>query len=207
MRKIAIYALVILLISLVSQAQDSPATLPAGVAFPAQLISKLNSHKSKIGDEVKLEVTANLHGPGGVVVLPKGAKLIGTVSEVNDRNAGDGQSEISFLITKAEWHGGSMALHAAPTAVTAPKVREQRESRNGGGDAAGVETGGGGRRGGGGGGGGGDASTTSLLAAAIAMDIKGVAVRPAADAAIGSVFFAPKDVSLPTGAVITVRQF
>ena len=202
MRKIVIYALLVLSISLVSQAQETPATLPAGVAFPAQLISKLNSHKSKVGDEVKLEVTANLHGPGGVVVLPKGAKLIGTVSEVKDRNAADGQSEISFLITKAEWHGGSMALHAAPTAVTAPRVREQRESRNGGGDAAGMESGGGRR-----GGGGADSSTTSLLAAAIAMDIKGVAVRPATDAAIGSVFFAQKDVSLPTGAVITVRQF
>src|ERR1051326_1531506 len=94
MRKIAIQALIILSSALVFQGQDNPATLPAGVAFPAQLISKLNSHKSKVGDEVKLEVTATLHGPGGVVVLPKGAKLIGTVSEVKDRNADGGQSEI-----------------------------------------------------------------------------------------------------------------
>lgn len=199
-----------ILFGIVCLSQDAGNTLPAGVAFPAQLITKLNSHKSKVGDEVKLEVTANLHGPGGAVVLPKGAKLLGTVTEVKDRSADDGQSELSFVITKAEWHGGgSMLLHAVPTAVTAPRVREQRDSRNGGGESAGLESGGGGggRRGGGGsGGGGGDTSTTSLLAAAIAMDIKGLEVRETGDAKIGTAFFSHRDVSLPSGAVITLRQ-
>ncbi len=186
-------------------AQNAPAELPGGVQFPGQLITKLNSHKTKVGDEVKLEVTANLLGPGGAVVLPKGAKLIGSVTDVKDKTAEDGQSSLSFLITKAEWHGGSMPLHAAPTAVTAPKIRSVRE----GGDSGGFEGGGRGGRGGGGergGGGGGGTDTTSMIAAAIAQELKGVEVRANADPSTGTAFYSHREVSLPSGAVITLRQ-
>ena len=198
MRKIALSSFLLLAFTVAAFAQESSATLPANVLFPAQLVTKLNSHKAKVGDEVKLEVTANLRGPGGVVVLPKGAKLIGSVTEVKDRNAVDGQSELSFLITKAEWHGGSMALHAAPTAVTSPRVKMDRGS--------GGDSGFGGERGGGTGGHGAATDTSSMIAAARANEIKGVECRDSGDPKIGYAFFSHRDVSLPSGVIITLRQ-
>lgn len=204
MHRSVLFFLVVFIFSFVAAGQEVPTTLPGGVQFPGQLITKLNSHKTKVGDEVKLEVTANLLGPGGTVVLPKGAKLIGSVTEVKDHNAEDGQSSLAFVINKAEWHGGSMSLHAAPTAVTAPRIRAVRE----GGDNSGFEGGGGGRRGGGqrGGGSGGGDDSMSLISNAIALELKGVEVRQTSDANVGTAFFSRKDVSLPSGAVVTLRQ-
>jgi len=197
MRRILIPAVFVLLFFLPALAQENSAPLPAGVRFPAQLLSKLNSHKSKVGDDVKLEVTANLRGPGGVIALPQGAKLIGTITAVKP-HTGDAESELAFLVTRAEWHGGSMALHAVPTAVTSLRMRTEHE----GGAMQRPNSGGGEGRSRGDSG-----DTVSLLAQAMAREIKGVEVRDSGDPKIGTAFFqGGHDVSLPTGVIITLRQ-
>jgi uncharacterized membrane protein YgcG len=207
MKKRLLFLLPAVLLGVACRAQDTANTLPAGVQFPAQLITHLDARKAKVGDEVKLEVTANLRGPGGAVVLPKGAKLIGSVTDARDRSAGEGESRLSFMISKAEWHGGSMALHAAPTAITAPKMGVERPS---GGDSGGFGSGddrsGRGANAGGSGGGRGNDSI-ALIAAAIAQELKGSEVRDTGDPKTATAIVSrSREVSLPSGTVVTFRQ-
>ncbi len=207
------FLFLVVLISVTCLAQTAENTLPPGVAFPAQMINHLDARKAKIGDEVKLEVTANLRGPGGVVAIPQGAKLTGTVTGVSDRKSNDGQSRLSFMITKAEWHGGSMALHAVPTAVTAPKMRTVGGSAGSAGDtgndsgsfggerAASAGAGRGGRSGGHG------EDTNAMIGQAIAQELKGTSVQEVSDPKLVMVLVnAKRDVSLPSGTVVTLRQ-
>ena len=205
MKKRVLFLLPAVLLGVACLAQDTANSLPAGVQFPAQLITHLDARKAKVGDEVKLEVTANLRGPGGVVVLPKGAKLIGSVTDARDRSAGDGESRLSFMISRAEWHGGSMALHAVPTAVTAPKMGVERPSgSDSGGFGAGDDRGG---RSGGGSGGGRGNDSIALIAAAIAQELKGSVVRETEDPKTATAIVSrSRAVSLPSGTVVTFRQ-
>jgi hypothetical protein len=207
MKKRVLFLLPAVLLGVACLAQETATSLPAGVQFPAQLITHLDARKVKVGDEVKLEVTANLRGPGGVVVLPQGAKLIGAVTDVHDRKAGDGTSSLSFLITKAEWHGGSMALHAAPTAITAPKMGVERPSGgDSGGFVSGDDRGGRGANAGGSGGGRGNDSI-ALIAAAIAQELKGTEVKETGDPKTATAIVSrSREVSLPSGTVVTFRQ-
>ena len=217
--KTAVLFLVVLL-SLTSLAQTAENSLPVGFRFPAQMISHLDARKAKVGDEVKLELTNNINGPGGAVAIPKGAKFIGTVTSVSARKSSDSESRLSFLITKAEWHGGSMALHAVPDAVTAPRMRTVGGSSGGSGGGAmgggdsggpaggGSEMGGGGGRGGRGSGGGGRGDDmNAMIGQAIAQELKGTSVQEVPDPKIAMMLVNSKrDVLLPTGTVVTLRQ-
>ena len=189
MKKRVLFLLPAVLLGVACLAQDTANTLPAGVQFPAQLITHLDARKAKVGDEVKLEVTANLRGPGGAVVLPKGAKLIGSVTDARDRSAGEGESRLSFMISKAEWHGGAMALHAVPTAVTAPKMGAERPPSGDSGGVASVN------------------DPIALMAAAIAQELKGSEVRETGDPKTATAIVSrSREVSLPSGTVVTIRQ-
>jgi hypothetical protein len=176
------------------------------------MINHLDARKAKVGDEVKLEMSRNLLGPGGVVAIPQGAKLTGTVTAVNDRKSSDGESSISFLITKAEWRGGSMLLHAVPTGVTAPRMRTVSEGGNSGGSMGGGDSGrfGGDRAstaGAGRGGSGRGDDTNAMIGEAIGRELKGTAAREVSDPKIAmELVNAKRDVSLPTGAIVTLRQ-
>lgn len=211
MNRLVLFLVVLLSLGCLGQTAEN--TLPPGVAFPAQMINHVDARKAKVGDEVKLEASANLRGPGGVVAIPQGAKLTGTVTAVTDRKSSDGESRLSFLITKAEWHGGSMALHAVPTAVTALRMRTVSGSGGGsggaGGDSAGLTGGdmGGGRGGRSGGGGGRGSDTSAMISQAIAQELKGTSAQAVPDPKIAMVLVNSKrDVSLPSGTVVTLRQ-
>ena len=206
--------LLTVLLSIAAFAQTAENTLPPGVSFPGQMMNHVDARKAKVGDEVKLEMARNLLGPGGVVAIPQGAKLIGTVTAVSDRKSSDGESRLSFLITKAEWRGGSMALHAVPTAVAPPRMRTVTEGGgSGGGNMGGsgdssrfggdrASTAGAGR----GGSGRGD-DTNAMIGDAIAMELKGSSVREASDPKIAmEVVNSKRDVSLPAGTFVTLRQ-
>lgn len=208
--------LLVVLLSFACLAQTAEPTLPPGFRFPGQMINHLDARKSKVGDEVKLELTNSIDGPGGTVAIPKGAKFIGTVTSVTDRKSGDGESRISFLVTKAEWRGGSMVLHAVPDAVTAPRMRTV-------GGAAGSGSGSGGDMGGGdsgrfggdrpatagagrGGSGRGD-DMNAMIGQAIAQELKGCEVKDSGDPkTVAAIVNSKRDVSLPSGTVVTLRQ-
>ena len=107
--------LAILACSLPSFGQQSPSVdekLPHGLRIPAVLDTSLSSHKSKVGDPVRLEVVADVHDRAGNVVLPRHAKLTGHVTYVTRYQKNKQPAALSFFVDRAEWKGHSAILDA-----------------------------------------------------------------------------------------------
>ncbi len=114
---------VLLTCALVLSGQQTPASpqtpsmpvnsLPANVRLPVVLKTTLDTSKCKAGDEIQLEMLANLRDPAGRIAVPRGAKLFGTVTEAIPRAKGHSESHLGFLVHRAEWKGGWISLKAA----------------------------------------------------------------------------------------------
>lgn len=132
---------------------DSGAMLVSGTTLQAELTKPLDAQKAKPGDEVTAKVTEDVKSNGKVVVH-KGSRLVGHVTEAQARGKGQAQSTLGIAFDKAVLKGGQeMAFNGMVQAI-APPVRGSLagagdESTMIGGGAA--PRSGGGRSGGGGG--------------------------------------------------------
>ncbi|HUF04634.1 MAG TPA: hypothetical protein VMM38_10725 [Aridibacter sp.] len=73
----------------------------AGTNLEAKLLSTLDVRKANVGDEVVLKTTKTLKQDGEVIV-PKGTKLIGRVTEVTTESAGNGVSRLGIVFDRLE---------------------------------------------------------------------------------------------------------
>jgi hypothetical protein len=98
--------------------QDSP--LGVGTAFNATLEQSLDSKKLKIGDTVNARTTEDVRLEGKTVI-PKGAKLIGHVTQASAKSKGDTDSSLTVVFDKAELKGKQeMPIYATIQALAAP---------------------------------------------------------------------------------------
>ncbi len=126
MRTFAIIAVLVMAVSVGAQ-QTPPAQAAGATAAPAasqapaadvpdgtlalvELKSKLDTKKVRLGDPVKLEVTQDAKSPDGKVVLPKGTKLSGKVTEVDPSTKESPDAKLSFVVTSAEVKGKPLAM-------------------------------------------------------------------------------------------------
>lgn len=72
------------------------ATLESGTQIAAQLQNSLDVKKAKVGDQVVLKTTKAIK-QNGQVVVDKGTKLFGKVTEVKQKTKGEAGSKISVL--------------------------------------------------------------------------------------------------------------
>jgi len=93
---------------------DTP--LPADTPIVAEFETTVASSSAKPGDPLVLHVLKTVRGIDGKVAIPKGAKLLG---EVVDVQHGAWRSifhwipaRISISVYRAEWDGKALALHA-----------------------------------------------------------------------------------------------
>lgn len=108
------FCLSILLCSLPSAGQQPPEEkLPRDLRIPAVLKVTLSSKKSKVGDAVKLEVSADVHDLSGAVVIPRHARLTGRVTNVAHYEKNKQAAMLSFVVERAEWKDHAAALDAA----------------------------------------------------------------------------------------------
>ncbi len=91
---------------------NSPTSLPPGVKFPVALREELDVRHVHVGDSVRFEMTNNLLGPQRAVVIPKGAHMTATITEVSVRKRANDESRLTFMIVSADWKGHSFPLHA-----------------------------------------------------------------------------------------------
>ncbi len=70
--------------------------LESGTSLDAKLLSTLDVKKSEVGDEVVLKTTKSIKQDGDVIV-PKGTKLIGRITEVQRKTDQDKTSKISMV--------------------------------------------------------------------------------------------------------------
>ena len=103
-----------------AQTEPSAVTLPSGTAVNAELNSSVDSKKAKVGDKVEAHTTEEIKYAGKIIV-PKGAKLEGHVTEATARSKGDSGSTLAIQFDKAiAKKGEEISLNVAILAIAAP---------------------------------------------------------------------------------------
>jgi hypothetical protein len=82
-------------------AASNDAAIPNGPAVTVELNGSLDSKKAKVGDKVEAHTTEALKS-GNDVLVPKGTKLIGHVTQATARSKGDTDSSLAIQFDKAE---------------------------------------------------------------------------------------------------------
>jgi hypothetical protein len=84
----------------------SASQLQAGSTVQAELVKPLDAHKNKVGDEVVAKTTHDVKSDGRVVV-PKGSKLIGHVTEAKAHSKDQATSELGIAFDRAVLKNGT----------------------------------------------------------------------------------------------------
>lgn len=93
-------------------AQQTEVPIPDGLVIPVEIKKTLNPKKVQVGDPVMLEVTSDVKGPDGEVLIPKRAKATGRVTAVQARSKEQKVSALSFVVEAVTWKTGSAKLKA-----------------------------------------------------------------------------------------------
>jgi hypothetical protein len=85
-----------------------------------ELAGKLDSKTAKNGDAVVAKTKESLRTADGTAI-PKGAKLVGHVTDVQAHTSSQPESHLTIAFDRAEWSGGhSLPIHSVIQAVTPP---------------------------------------------------------------------------------------
>ncbi len=116
------YRLVFALLALACPARAAAQGGAPAVSTAFAVITKTAESKSAAaGQELTLRTITDVV-VGGEVVIPKGSKLVGRITEVKVKGAGVAQSSLSIVIEKAlTKDGAEVALQAIVVAVAAPR--------------------------------------------------------------------------------------
>ena len=100
---------------------QSATAVPPGTIIPAELAKSLDAKKAKPGSEVVAKTTQDLTA-NGQVIIPRGSKIIGHVTEAQARSKEQEQSTLGIAFDRIEKKGGGqMSLAAAIQAVAPPQ--------------------------------------------------------------------------------------
>jgi hypothetical protein len=106
-----------------SSAASASATGKHG-SFTVELVKALDSRKVHEGDAVEAKLTGGITLPNGAKV-PRGAKVLGHVTEAKARSKSDSQSSLGISFDKISWQGGeNTPIHGVIQAV-APNPNEE----------------------------------------------------------------------------------
>jgi hypothetical protein len=104
-----------------AQTEPGAVALPSGTAVNAELNSSVDSKKAKVGDKVEAHTTEEIKYAGKIIV-PKGARLEGHVTETTARSKGDNGSTLAIQFDKAiAKKGEEIPLNVAILAIAAPQ--------------------------------------------------------------------------------------
>jgi hypothetical protein len=99
-----------------AQSQESH-PLPAGTTIPAMLDKSVDARKSKVGDEVFAQTTEPVK-EDGQIIIPKGSKILGHVTEAKARTDDDPNSVLGIAFERAVLKkGGELPLKLTIQAV------------------------------------------------------------------------------------------
>jgi hypothetical protein len=128
-----------------AQAGEASASLAQGTEVSATLSKPVDAGKAKPGDPVEARASKDVRS-GGEVVVPRGSKLMGRVTESRPRgNAsaeGESASRLGIVFDRAVLKdGNSVALNGAVTSLGAAQAAGSRGSAGAGGSVAGSSAG------------------------------------------------------------------
>jgi hypothetical protein len=105
-----------------SEAADkSQIKIPSGTVIPAELARSIDARKSKQGDPVVAKVMRDLLS-NGQVVIPRGAKIIGHVTEAKGREKGESDSMVGIVFDRITLKDGrELPVQASIQAIAKPQ--------------------------------------------------------------------------------------
>jgi len=107
-----------------AQKQGRQIDLLAETQLAAQLQSALDARHAKVGDRVILKTTEAIK-QNGKVVVPRGAQLIGRVTDVQQQTKETGESHIGLLIDRLRSDSMEMPITASILSITQARSRPQ----------------------------------------------------------------------------------
>ena len=126
---------------------QGPAATAAGTTISAVLDKSVDAKKAKVGDQVQATTTADGRIVTGAVI-PRGAKLMGRVTEVkaHEKGSANAQSTLGIQFERAVVKGGeAVPIHGVIQAIAAPAQAPMASSApdmSGGGPSGGYGQGG-----------------------------------------------------------------
>lgn len=85
---------------------NAPMRFPEGTLVPAELQKTVDAHKVKSGDKVEAVVPADLQAKSGEVIVPKGTKIMGHITEVKQKSKQDPGSTLGIVFEKLAMKDG-----------------------------------------------------------------------------------------------------
>jgi hypothetical protein len=105
--------------------QGRQVNLQSGTQLAAQLENTLDARHAKLGDRVVMKTTQSVR-QNGEVVVPKGSRLIGHVTDVQQRTRTDNESIIGIAFDRLQ--KGSMNVPIAATIVSISQTHARAQS-------------------------------------------------------------------------------
>ncbi len=100
---------------------QTEATLAPGSTIPVELNSGIDSKKAKAGDAIVAHTSEALKSADGRLIIPKGAKVEGHITQSNARGKGGNESLLGIQFDKATVKdGGEIPLNVIIQALAAP---------------------------------------------------------------------------------------
>ena len=103
-------------------AGDLSTALTSGTAMQAELNKTVDVKKAKAGDEVSAKLTQDVKS-NGKVVLHKGSKLVGHVTEAQARSKENAESKLGIVFDKAVLKGGEEVSFNSVIQAVAPPLQ------------------------------------------------------------------------------------
>lgn len=100
---------------------DVSSLISAGTSLEAELQSVIDVRKSSVGDQVVLKTTKAIK-QNGEVVVPKGAKLLGRITEVKRKTKDDATSRIGMVFDRIQGKELDIPINASILAVTTARA-------------------------------------------------------------------------------------
>lgn len=87
-------------------AQETGASLAAGAGIYAELNGDVDSKKAKAGDAITLHTTEAVKSSDGRMILPKGTKVLGHITQSEAKSKGANESTLGLAFDKAVFKDG-----------------------------------------------------------------------------------------------------
>src|SRR5688500_11014547 len=107
--------------------QGREVNLASNTALAAQLENSLDARRAKVGDKVVLKTTQALK-QNGEVIVPKGAKLIGRVTDVQQHSKENGESRIGVAFDRLQKGALDMPITASIVSITQARSQTRADS-------------------------------------------------------------------------------
>jgi hypothetical protein len=103
-------------------------SLAAGTTITGVLVKSVDSRKARAGDQVVLKAAEDVKSEGNIVV-PKGSKIYGHVTEASMKSEGKANSTLAVVFDRAELKDGtSVALNTVVQAIAQGQVHSATQA-------------------------------------------------------------------------------